>query len=269
VSVTPENKNIIVWEKPSSTYITSYNVYRESTTQTGQWDLLGSIDYASITVFTDTSAEPQIQSNRYKISAIDSCGHETELSPEHKTMNLSILEGVNNSWTLIWDQYVGFTVSSYRIYRGTTADDLQFIGSTTAGNFNYNDFQAPQGDVFYQVEVISPNTCNPDGQKSFIEFSSSRSNIVSNMITAIPDRITEPGLRIYPNPSTDRIIISFPNADRQPYKILIYDVSGKIMYTETTSAGQVEIAGGNWVPGMYILEVKGPECYIDKIIISE
>jgi hypothetical protein len=269
VSVTPENRNVVVWEKPTSDFISEFIIYRESTQQTGKWDIIGISDYFDASIFIDSTAEPSKQSYRYKLSALDLCGNETSLSPEHKTMNLSILKGINDSWSLIWDQYVGFTVNSYRIFRGATPNNMQLIGSTTAGNFTYNDFAIPAGDIYYQIEVLPQNICNPSDKKSTTSYSSARSNIVSNISVNEGGNLKkESGLKIYPNPGVTRTKISFPNESLENYQILIYDLAGKIMASETTTNNWIEISLEYYIDGVYIIEVQGPKIYWGKILVN-
>ena len=64
----------------------------------------------------------------YKIAAIDVCTNESDLSPAHKTVHLTMNEGVNGEVNLIWNPYEGFTVSNYLIYRSIDGGQMSFIG---------------------------------------------------------------------------------------------------------------------------------------------
>jgi hypothetical protein len=271
VTTSVNNKNVIVWEKNNSTFTGSYMVYRESTSQTAKWDLLGVVNYGDVSVFVDESSNPLNQAYNYRITAIDSCGNETDLSAPHKSMNLSIAQGINNSYSLIWSEYEGFTVTSYNIYRGGSSTDLEKIASTAAGNFNYNDNNAPEGEVFYQVEVISPNICDPSLQKSANTYSSSRSNIASNESISAISRKNGANLEylLFPNPMKDRLQIKMPERNKVGYTISIVDLTGKKVFQETVSSGEFEFMRGDLPAGIYIIEIEGKECYRDKLIIND
>jgi len=79
--------NLVVWEKEVVNYLSHYNIYQEQT-QAGVYNLVGSVEYDSLSQFVDSLASPNIRSYRYKIGAVDTCGIESDLSWEHKTIHL-------------------------------------------------------------------------------------------------------------------------------------------------------------------------------------
>jgi hypothetical protein len=216
VTVNENHKNVIVWEKSFTEGIDSFRIFRESLTQSNVYDLIGSVSSGSELVFTDESSNALIQGNKYRIAAMDECGNEGEKSPAHKTIHLNINQGLNNSWNLNWDDYEGFTVQSYKILRGSVQSELVQIGSTS-GSFNtYTDFTAPEGDVFYQVEVISPYICTTHKSTTY---NSSRSNIASNAEIAVHEKFRNNPANIYPNPTYDMIY-----TDRLPSGVRSLDI---------------------------------------------
>jgi len=58
VSVTPDTKNIVVWDKSVNNFIDYFKIYRESTEQTNEWDSIGFNDYSKPSVFIDSSSKP-------------------------------------------------------------------------------------------------------------------------------------------------------------------------------------------------------------------
>lgn len=253
VSVNADNFNEIIWDKPTSNFIEYFKVYRESNEQTNQWDPIGITPYTSSSIFIDSTSHPEIQSYRYKISTVDKCGNETALSNLHKTMNLSILRGLNNSYSLIWDEYEGLEVNSYKIYRGIEMNDLLLIGSVSSGNFNYNDNFSPEGSIYYCIEVLCPSECNTNNLKSSSIYNTSRSNIVSN----IERSIIKPDIKVSPNPFNSKTTISFSNSEHQLYILTVYDINGKSVYSESTSEENVEFERENLTDGFYFIEIQG------------
>src|SRR5690606_3272690 len=55
------NKNLVVWEKPVTTGIDHFNIYRE-TSQAGLYQLVASVDYANESVYSDPVASPNVRS---------------------------------------------------------------------------------------------------------------------------------------------------------------------------------------------------------------
>lgn len=205
VSIDTNNNNLLVWEKPGETAIQDYLVFRESLIQTDFYDLIGSVASTAESVYTDLSSNALVQSNKYKIAARDNCGFVTSQSIPHKTMHLSINKGQGNSWNLIWESYDGFAVSSYKIYRGNSPDNLALIGSTAGSANSYTDFNATEGDVYYQIEVLAPFSCN--SLKS-TAYSSTRSNMATNSTNSISSALTKDALSIFPVPVKDILYIN-------------------------------------------------------------
>lgn len=260
VGVDSSNKNMIVWNKPLITTIDSFYVYRE-TDITGVYEKIGTVPYDSMSIFIDQFSFPNIQSNKYKISIKDHCGFESAHSEYHKTMHLAINQGMGNTWNLIWDPYEGFNVSTYKIYRGSSPDSIQLIGTTSGGNTQYSDFSAPSGYVYYQVEVISPNSCSP-----VKTYNSSRSNIATNN----PDGIHENNdssilFSIFPNPATENLTIQ----THQKAIIEILNIAGQSIMTINDTDTFTTIDIKDLSSGVYIVKVRTDEGSAVKKFIKE
>lgn len=174
---TTNNKNLIVWEPTEGVGIVSYNIYKE-TTVSDQYVLIGNILAGEITIFTDTLSNPSQQSDRYKISIIDTCGNESSLSNAHKTMHLTVSSGIG-VFNLIWENYEGFSFGSYVIYKGTTPSNLTPIGYIQSNLTSYSDFQiVPNQAYYYNISVIKSDTCFVNtGRTQSGPYSQSISNI--------------------------------------------------------------------------------------------
>ncbi|HOE05560.1 MAG TPA: YCF48-related protein [Bacteroidales bacterium] len=256
------NKNIIVWENEINVPIDSIFVYKESNT-TGIFNKIGAVYYYDQSVFIDTSSYPLINSSKYKISLLDSCGLESNKSLEHKTMHLAINQGVGNIWNLIWEPYEGFTVSSYNIFRGTSPDSLLQIGSVSASSTQYSDYSAPTGNVYYQIQIINPTPCNPS--KSF---EMSLSNIATNDISyGIQSIYNLKQIKVYPNPVANELILE------------IKGNSGKVNFDILNAIGQVVFKGclvnkttvqtSNFAPGVYLIKLENGKSFEFKKVIKE
>jgi hypothetical protein len=121
-------KNLIAWERTKGKRTAYYNIYRE-TTAAGIYEKIGSLPFDSVSVFVDDNSNPKQRAYRYRISAVDSCNNESELSKPHKTLHLTVNAGVGGQINLIWSHYEGFPFQTYRIYRGTHPDSLKLIDS--------------------------------------------------------------------------------------------------------------------------------------------
>jgi len=220
VSVDENNHNEIIWKKQDEVVV--YKIYREGT-QSGQYDLVATVDYNAPNIWVDTESNAKIRSYRYKISAInDVCDREPVLSDAHKTMHLTINAGQNNSWNLIWTAYEGTAYSTYNIYRtsGDTPGEFALIGTMPSGNTSFSDFSAPEGYVYYMVEIMLNETCNVGKSGSSI-----KSNIATNAPVGIVETLRATSLQVYPNPTTGKLSIVSDQFSVE--RIEIFDVYGR------------------------------------------
>ncbi|MCF8299299.1 MAG: PKD domain-containing protein, partial [Saprospiraceae bacterium] len=152
VGVDTNNHNRVIWEKPPTTLIDSFFIYREGTI-TGQYDKIGTLPYNAPGIFSDINSNPQVRAYRYKLAAKDTCGGQTLLSDYHKSIHLTINAGLNGAWNLIWDGYVGFPFGSYIIYRGVTTSNMTLLTQLPSTLSSYTDLNPPTGTIYYQIEV--------------------------------------------------------------------------------------------------------------------
>jgi hypothetical protein len=112
------------------------------------------------------------------------------------------------------------------------------------------------------IEVINPNTCNPEGLKSGI-YNSSVSNIVTNNILSSKNELVPASFEIYPNPATDRLQIK--SALKMDGKIILSVVSatGQVVKKITVDADEINkgyiFMLDKMAPGIYNLQVKSAE----------
>ena len=213
--------NCIVWnkEEPCDKYI----VYREGLVS-GEYDPIAIVPYDSVSVYTDSTSRPTSRSYRYRISALDEDGVEGVISPLHKTMHLSINQGLGGRWNLSWTPYEGAEYTTYIIYRGTNASDLQQIDIMPAdGNTSYSDETAPEGDVYYQVGIVMSSPCSGSTETAMGAKSSSisLSNIATNSPVGISEVFGIDGIKVFSK--NKRILIDGLNGQ----DVTIYTIDGR------------------------------------------
>jgi len=267
VGVDSSNKNVIYWE-PVPDAIDSILIYKESNI-TDNYIKIGSVGNNDPEYFIDQASFPFIQSNKYKISIKDSCGIESEKSLPHKTIHLSMNQGLNDSWNLIWEHYEGFPVQTYFIYRGSDSTILELIGSTAGSSNQFTDYEAPAGSVFYQVEVINQAGCNFSDLKSTQALvNTSRSNIAFNIVSGVKELTDQPGLySVYPNPLGDKLYVESKHGEFAGGNLEITDLAGKRISRIELNQSKTEINCSDLRNGMYILKIKtGNGIFTHKIV---
>ncbi|NTW25074.1 MAG: hypothetical protein HGA37_10260, partial [Lentimicrobium sp.] len=189
-------KNIIIWNRVESELISEYVILKEGN-EANVYQEIGSVAANGFASFVDNESNPREKATRYKLSFRDSYANLYGTGSIHQTIHLSISQGVGNTWNLSWNPYLGFPVSSYTIYRGSNPAEMQML-TTVSGNFtSFTDLNAQAGYVYYMIEVINPGgSCNPDGFKS-TDYSRSASNIATNNILGIDDKLQITNLTVY------------------------------------------------------------------------
>lgn len=264
------NANVIVWEKPASSLIDHFIVYRESS-QANVYSPIGTVDYSGQGVFTDTMSNPGIKSYRYKIGFSDAEGHAFPMSGHHQTIHLSINQGVGNSWNLIWTAYQGFEVGTYNIYRSSNGSAYEQIADISSSFNSYTDFDAPAGDVYYIVEVVNPEGCNPGNRSD--DYSVSRSNVASYQFQSVAEGGLGSIARVYPNPAASYLRIT-PAEDMTGNVVIeLVDLFGRKVHVEEPGRIRANdtrtIDVSNLPEGIYLLTVNSQKgLHTGRVVIN-
>jgi hypothetical protein len=271
---TNTNTNLVVWEKPVTTDIDYFIVYRESSVA-GQFLAVDSIDYDEESAFTDPIAYPQLRSWRYKLAVVNNCGIESASSPAHKTMHITISQGLPGTYNINWDNYEGFSFSTFDLLRHTDINGWELIQSMPITNFSYTDTPPSEIGLDYIIEITPPATCTSTKVQ---DHNSSRSNNTSS-ISAPPggepetDGITETTLNnsvlVYPNPSNGEFTIDLDKGLNESVTIEVYDLNGKLIKVYATSESILILDLDQFENGVYVLEVNSKTQIIQKRLIKQ
>lgn len=254
------NENRIVWEKPLVAGIDSFYVYKE-TNVSNVYTKIGATDYDELAVFLDVNSNPAIQAYRYKISVLDTCGVESNLSDFHKTIHLTINQGVGGAWNLIWSHYEGLNFGSYNIYRGSSPSNISLLTTIQSNLNSYSDLTPPSGAVYYQIEVVNPTNCDPAKQ---IGYGVSRSNLVNNGQGGIDATADDLLFVINPNPSESMIFINC-SAPLLNKSFRIFDYAGRIVDEGIIESENQAIHIEKWSKGTYFIQIES-FARIEKIV---
>lgn len=266
-------KNKVVWEDAGyPANIQSVNVYR-STGVTGVYSLIGNVPVDSLSEYVDTavSINPYAQSFRYKVAAVDSCGNVSDTSSAHRTVVLTASPSGTNDINLIWNDYEGFTASSYKIYRYTqSAPTPTLIATLPAGSSPYIDLNAPQNDTArYYINIVPPTACT-----SSKNYNEGRSNTAANAIATlgVQNNAIIKNVAVLPNPSAGEFsLIIESGKSGENFVIDINNIAGQKVYTTNLITGSAIINKSidltHLPKGVYFLYVKSSDDSITKKII--
>ncbi|TSA26228.1 MAG: T9SS C-terminal target domain-containing protein [Bacteroidetes bacterium] len=252
------NKNILIWNKVESDYVSHFNVYRE-TYLNNHYEKIAEVPYSSFSTYIDTTADPLIKTDKYKLSVTDTLGNEFEKSPPHKTIHLNINPGIYG-FNLIWNHYEGFEFLTYKILRKLSTDPWLVLDSVASNVDSYTDLYTTTGLATYFIEVLRPEPCHPTKGSEY-------SSVISNTATAAPLGLEEDklsGILIYPNPVRERLFLSVPGEGKVLFTLEIYRPDGRKVHEDQVRNGTTEIDVTGLQSGMYILKLKGNTASVVK-----
>lgn len=264
--------NIIYWKHADSKSIESFNVYRDNK-NTGKYDRIGTVKANEKDVYVDSVSNPQDRSYSYRVTILDKCGVETPMSNHHKTIHLTAA-GSGSNVNLKWDDYVGFEVKKYDVYRGFTSDTLVLIDSLDIGNNNYDDINSINGTAYYTVEAIGYDNDGTDDLVVSQPFKNkderrSKSNMVSIHVTGNNNPAINPTLfKFVPNPASNYIEVTSLINGNDVSDLKIYDLMG-VLVKDVKFEGQRQIIKTQDLEdGIYMISLKcGQNIQMEKLII--
>ena len=239
-------KNKIIWNHPSSNAIESTFIYKETTPS--NFVKIVKVPYLK-GEFVDTASQPNLASDKYKISILDSCGLESAQSLPHKTMLLSVKKGNGGYWNLSWESYEGFSVSSYFIYRGKKQSNLQLYG-VVSGSTTFTDLNPLAGTVYYQVEILNPDPCDGTSSNSIL------SNIATGNVVGIEETSEELPFSIFPNPANTMFSVNVGSFAYKTLTLTIYNAVGGVVGSFPITQNQQQVDISNLSNGFYLVELR-------------
>jgi hypothetical protein len=270
VSVDSSNHNLILWDQLNDVLYDSVFIYKESS-QSDLYTKVGSLSALGSSLFSDVESNPEQNSSRYKISALDTCGYETDLSNYHKTLHLTISLDSSGNRNLIWDRYEGFDYSTIHIYRGSSKKDLVKIAEQASNTTTYTDLDHSGKIDFYQIEIINPFPCsvNSSSSKKYAgtsNYESTKSNIVSSEELTSLALIEKSNFEIYPNPANNVLYVKTNGGNE--IKISILSTDGKVIESNRYQNENIEIDISDLNTGIYILRFENQEILISKKFVK-
>jgi hypothetical protein len=216
------NMNKIIWNNTDNLNKKSYKIYKQSKLNS-QYEAVFEQPASILSQWIDSNSTNQLE--RYKISVIDSCGNESELSKNHTTIALSSNLGVNGTVNLAWNAYEGFIYDNFEIWRSEDGTNFMKISSVANNTFIYID-NNPLKNSYYQIRINKNEECLPKKRGiNYVE-----SNIISKEGKSLKINDLKLDLpTIYPNPSQG--VLTIDNLEHLINEsIIIQDLTGRIVY---------------------------------------
>jgi hypothetical protein len=228
-------KNLVVWEKDITTSISHYNIYREGS-QAGVYVFVDSVLYTEDSEFIDHVASPMVKSWRYKISAVNNCGIESNLSDYHKTIHATISVGLGGNFNIHWDSYEGVSYSTWSCWRYTDAGGFIEIWNAASNIFSYTDAPPTTQGLDYVIGFPLAQVCSSTTLKAQ-DYNGTRSNRSAGIFNGS-------GLSVKEFESTDFNVTLFPNPNNGLFRVHITGVAnGNFNYSILDVTGKLIVDG--------------------------
>ena len=154
-SVSAEGDNYrIGWSEQSlPSGISKAVILREGET-TDAFRTIASTD-ASAQSYLDRTSSARMKAERYAVRYVADNGQVSVNSASHTGLHIMLNTASAGGFNIIWNGYEGRDVASYRILRGTSADNLTTLTTVSGSNRNYTDLTATgSGEYFYSVVPV-------------------------------------------------------------------------------------------------------------------
>lgn len=152
-----------------------------------------------------------------------------------------------------------------------------FIGTETGQINHYTNIE---NNIFGQFDLVTTDFENiREGEKSAVTFGDLTNDglldlFVGNIAggvgfyrhipVSIENEWQAEDIRVYPNPATDRIIISINGHTNQPVLVHVYDVHGKCIMSQNVFGGKAVMSVEALPKGLYVLKAGNAVCRLIK-----
>lgn len=139
------------------------------------------------------------------------------------------------------------TLDHYNIYRSTTADNFQWIGSSEEGT--YFDAINEDGTYYYQVKAVYEEDGETCESEPASVYNSDEDYVVVDVVSINENGVK--GMMVYPNPTKDKLMISAEGIER----ITIIDAMGRIMTDNIVNSDNETIDMSRYDAGVYMVRI--------------
>ena len=235
--------NKLSWQYTNGNF-SAMKIYREGATN--EFELIATVPSAEQS-YLDVTSEAAARAYRYRISANDNCGKETDLSDVAMSLHLQLGQAPDGNWNLSWEQRVG--LNNLEIYRQTAPKTWNKIGTLSTIHTSFTDTESPSGNSLYQARVAGSASCLIS------------SNIVSNGI--LSTETENLNFRAHPNPVVSKLTFYYPT--KGEYALM--SIGGLPVLTGTVEAGENNISVSSLSQGLYVLKVwSGKQQSVTKVV---
>ena len=257
--------NKIIWSKPITNDIDSFIILRETILQ-GYFERVGAKAYADSSIFLDSTSQPTLHADRYRIIARETCGAFSLPGKIYRTMFLLVTPGIGNEKYLSWNNQEGQNISTYEIWArnvGSNPTVWTLVDSVSSNVTTWIDPNLSGDTMKYRVDILLNYACisSKDIQAAHIRATSNNggnNNVLNNLpsILSVSESNNSDKFMLYPNPANDILQIEMPSPIMQN-QLMMLDMLGntiKLDYISTTN-NRLLISIKHLTSGMYMMKM--------------
>ena len=147
-------------------------------------------------------------------------------------------------------------------------------GGGNAVHWNYSVQSTPSIVVIQPDRLIAVKNVFPPDYENVVDSISQTGGIMMECTTGVENKSEKEQFLVYPTPANNKIFIATENAESGNYQLIIFDVSGREVY----SSFPASVSGSKFIvgdlrglqEGIYFLQVStdGNPLFMQKIIIA-
>ncbi len=175
------------------------------------------------------------------------------------------------TWKLF--NYAGDVVQEGGPYSDPNSIQTIILGFTSSSCYRLEVYDSGNdgltGNGFYQVVYGTNSTAFTGG-----DFADKDVNEITYDIVGIDEQEAVVNLKVYPNPASDNLSVSFTQNNSRPVSVLLYDMLGKVIQENNLGlqpAGSLSATFNvsNLETGVYIVRVRsGEKAYFNKVFVK-
>lgn len=258
------SENLLIWQKPVTTFIDSFFIYRND----GFGEIkIASVPYSSNSHYIDNAVNVNSTAYQYRMTTENICNNESAFGQIHKIIRLTSSIVIPGQAQLSWTDASGFNFPYYRIWRDTTGTGTyQLLAATLNTQFSFTDNSLPQTtNLNYYIEVLKSSSCS-SGTYTRSNSVSNVSNPYTNSVSEISSSFT---FSVFPNPATDGIQVLINDFNEKEISIQISDLSGRILFSEIKKGNRFTIPLNQFANGVYFISAtSGSNRVIQRLSVT-
>ncbi|HRG57507.1 MAG TPA: PKD domain-containing protein, partial [Bacteroidia bacterium] len=270
---TTTNHHLLMWEKPVSQQIQSFAIYKEIPFNSNNYQQIALLPYDSLSEYIDVNSNAEIQTDRYRLSFIDTCNGETAFSDFVRAIGLKVLPALGIQRCLSWNSYFGAAqnITSYILYSGPDYNNLSVLAVVPPNSPPYTDTLPVAGsNTVYRIHTELSQSC----ESTRAVRTRSISNGNGNSIVTYPQSLEKLSalkyqFNILPNPNNGSFVINWNNNQVAPgAKMWIESIYGnKVTPIEILTENNKNVSI-NVESGVYFIKVKSNDSeWVTRMII--